>query len=82
VKIIKEHPDHRCDASVAAIDAGFDLRDTGIIAAIPATVQTVGYDHEDGPAMVTGTIEEIVQELKRAGYSVRIGRWAHENQSA
>jgi hypothetical protein len=32
--------------------------------------------------MVTGTIEEIVQELKRAGYSVRIGRWAHENQSA
>jgi hypothetical protein len=28
--------------------------------------------------MVTGTTEEIVQELKRAGYSARIGRWAHE----
>jgi len=66
------HPDHSCDLSLAPIDCGFDPRVHGMRCAVPETATRVGYEREGEARIVSGTIDEIADELRAAGYAITI----------
>ena len=73
-----ERPEIGCvnaDYSYMPIDVGFDLRMQDMPIELPGSLtgQTVAYEDVQGPAVVSGTREEIAEALVRAGYRVIFG---------
>lgn len=54
--------------SVRAIDVGFDLRPHDVAVDLSAGPESMPYDSPDGPAVATGTRDQIATTLARAGY--------------
>ena len=61
-----------CDLSLAAIDCGFDPRAHDMLCSVPWTARRVGYERDGEARIVVGTLDEIVAELRDAGYSIHV----------
>lgn len=73
-------PTHvRADYSYLPIDVGFDLRrHPHLLIELPADARTVAYDLLGKTTLVTGTREEIVTAMEKAGYRIAPKEGAHE----
>lgn len=72
MKIENKRPDHTCDLSLTAIDCGFDPRAHHMLCTVPASARRVGYERDGEARIVEGTLNEIVAELRDAGYSIHV----------
>ena len=72
MRIETRQPDHTCDLSLAPIDCGFDPRAHDMLCTVPASARRVGYERDGEPRVIDGTLDEIVAELRDAGYSIHV----------
>ena len=58
------------DLRLSAIDVGFDPREQNMPIQLPDAFSSVGLDGQDGQYLIEGTREEMIAEIKKAGYVI------------
>lgn len=58
------------EVRLAPLDVGFDIRDSCTPIFMPDNFSSVGYEDKGDIWYIEGTKEEMVEELRRAGYKI------------